>query len=232
MDAAFPPTRWSLIQRARGGLEGESRAAFDELCGAYWYPLFAFLRRSGTEASEAADLVQGLFVSLLERGSLDGFDEEGARFRSWLLVVLRNHARDAHARASAQKRGGDVVQFSLDVEGAEERYSKEGDGDPAQVFERAWAQEVLRRARRRLEDEYASSNRSTLFGLIAPTLDGEEVDRTGVERAMNMTSVALRVAIHRLRGRYREHLVEEVRDTLGPDEEAGAELNALLEALA
>ena len=230
---AFPDTRGSVIQRAKGALDDEAAAAFDELCGAYWYPLFAYLRRGGTKPEEAADLVQELFVSLLERQSLDRLQPEGARFRSWLLAALRHHVQDARARERADKRGGGRAHFPLDLECAEGRYTGEPaePRDPAALFERAWAVEVLARGRARLEAEYRDSGRGPTFELLAPTLEGEPLDRVGAARVLGLSPVALRVAVHRLRGRYREQLASEVRDTLGPDEEPGGELAALLQAL-
>ncbi len=233
MSPTFPSTRWSVIHRAGGDLDDGTRSAFDELCGAYWYPLFAYLRRGGTPREEAADLVQGLFVSLLERKSLDKLEREGGRFRSWLLGAMRNHVRDARDHAHALKRGGGRVDFSLDVAGAESRYQLEPASldDPAALFERAWAREVLEQGLARVEAEYRASNRGMTFDLLRPTLVGEELDREGAGRALGLTSVALRVAVHRLRSRYRDQLVAEVRDTLGPDEAPGEELAALLKAL-
>ena len=232
MSSPFPSTRWSLVRRA-GDTGPEARAAFDELCGAYWYPLFAYLRRSGTSTEDAADLVQGLFTSLLERGSLGSLDEEGARFRSWLLAVLRHHVLDARAREHADKRGGGQPVFSLDLEDAEGRYGHEPAdlSDPAALFDRAWAVEVLARGRVRLAEEYASSGRGNTFTVLAPTLEGEPLDREEAAGALGLSKVALRVAVHRLRTRYQEQLLEEVRDTLGPGEEPGTELRALVEAL-
>ena len=160
---AFPDTRWSVIQRAKGALDDEAAAAFDELCGAYWYPLFAYLRRGGTKPEEAADLVQELFVSLLERQSLDRLQPEGARFRSWLLAALRHHVQDARARERADKRGGGRAHFPLDLECAEGRYTGEPaePRDPAALFERAWAVEVLARGSR---VSYGLLDRATAAG--------------------------------------------------------------------
>ncbi len=229
----FPSTRWSVVRRAGGLLDPEANEAFDQLCAAYWYPLFAYLRRSGTSPDDAADLVQCLFTSLLERGSLEGLEEEVAPFRSWLLGALRHHVQDARARASADKRGGGRPVFSLDLEDAEGRYGTEPAvlSDPAALFDRAWAVEVLARGRERLAAEYASSGRGNAFTVLAPTLEGETLDREGAARALGLSPVALRVAVHRLRTRYREQLLEEVRDTLGPGEEPGTELRVLIEAL-
>jgi RNA polymerase sigma-70 factor (ECF subfamily) len=235
--AAFPSTRWSLVRRAGGGRDGalgpEAREAFSELCGAYWYPLFAYLRRSGRDAAEAADLVQGTFVSLLERASLEGVAESGARFRGWLLGALKHHAADEHRRANAVKRGGDVAHFPLDVEAAEGRYAREleGGADPAALFERAWAREVLAQGLERVGREYHEAGRGLLFDLLRPALVGEPVDREGAARALGMTAVALRVALSRLRARYRDQLVQEVRDTIGDDADLGSEVSALLLAL-
>lgn len=229
----FPSTRWSVVRRAGGQPGGESSAAFSELCGAYWYPLYAYLRRSGRNQAEAADLVQGLFVSLLERGNLESVKEEGARFRGWLMGALRNHSVDVVRKERAVKRGGDVYHFSIDVGEAEDRYAREpvqGE-DAAALFERAWANEVLAQGLLRVEAEYRDSNRGPLFDLLRPTLVGEDIDRIGAARALDITPVALRVALHRLRARYRDQLVQEVRDTLGDNQDLGSEVSELLRAL-
>jgi RNA polymerase sigma factor (sigma-70 family) len=229
----FPSTRWSVVRRAGGQLGSEASAAFSELCGAYWYPLFAYLRRSGKSQDEAGDLVQGLFVSLLERGTLESIQEEGARFRGWLMGALRNHSVDIVRKERAIKRGGDVYHFSIDAQEAEDRYAREpaSDEDPAALFERAWANEVLAQGLLRVEAEYRDSNRGLQFDLLRPTLVGEKIDRIGAARALDMTPIALRVALHRLRARYRDQLVQEVRDTLGDDQDLGSEVSELLRAL-
>lgn len=232
-NTAFPQTRWSLVRRAGGQLEGDAQVAFSELCGAYWYPLFAYLRRNGRPQAEAADLVQGLFVSLLERGNLESVREGGARFRAWLLGALRHHAADIGRMDRAAKRGGEVQHFPIEAGEAESRYSREpaSGEDAAALFERAWAGEVLAQGLVRVEAEYHASNRGLLYDLLRPSLVGEEVDRIGAARALGLTTVALRVALHRLRARYRDQLVQEVRDTLGDEGDLGSEVSELLRAL-
>lgn len=229
----FPTTRWTLIAHSTGDGSSDAREAFGELCGAYWYPLFAYLRRKGEPADRAADLVQGLFVSLLQRESLDTVDRERGKFRTWLITALQNHASDVRDHERALKRGGGAAHFPLDVEDAEGRYLREPADvtDPQALFDRAWAEEVLRQALDRVRDEYRDRGRASTFELLSPTLEGEELDREGVCHALRLSPVALRVAIHRLRGRYREQVLAEVADTLGPGEEPGREAALLMEAL-
>ncbi len=233
--SSFQPTQWSIV---RGAGQADSRirhAALERLCAQYWYPLYAFLRRKGRDSERAADLVQGLFTKLIEKDGFAGLEQTGARFRSWLLTALVNFERDQVAHEQAAKRGGGRAPIPIDAEDGERRLELAGraDEDPEAAFERAWAEEVLRQGLLLLEQELRSDGKGRLFQVLGPTLSSEGDDRPREElaRELGLSSVALRVTLHRLRSRYRELLVQIVADSLGDRREADEELRALARAL-
>ncbi len=219
---SFQSTRWSVIQRARSAEAPAKDRGLTEFCESYWPPLFAYLRRRGRSAEQAADLVQGFLCGLLERDGLAsvGTSDEsgGSRFRSWLLTALRNYERDVHAMGTAEKRGGGVIILSLDAQAADEAFGPEaiGGDTPEKAFDRAWALQVLETARTVLAQESLSTGKGDLFRCLEMTLDGEATaeDRAALAKRLGMQPVALRVAIHRLRQRYAQLIRSEVRDTL------------------
>lgn len=233
--ATFRTTRWSLVHSARARDPDQARAALGELCRAYWYPLYAFARRRGSGPEEAQDLVQGFFADLLARESLNGVDDDGRRFRAWLLTGLKNHATDAHRAARAEKRGGGRAPVSIDAEEAERRYGLEpaGPSSPEQIFERRWAQTLLARVFEALRAEQEERGRGELFEQLKPFLAGGG-SRPYAELAaeLGLGEGALRVTVHRLRARYRELLESEVADTVGDRSAVEEELRRLFEALA
>ena len=126
---AFHTTRWTLVARASEG-EGEgARAALEELCAAYWYPLYAYLRRKGNTADEAADFVQGFFAALLEKGYVAQADPERGRFRGFLMVAVRKFASKERDKECAIKRGGGKTTLSLDFQDGERTYAREPASD-------------------------------------------------------------------------------------------------------
>lgn len=233
---AFVTTRWSLVQAAGNAREQKGRAAaLEELCAAYWFPLYGFLRRRGHGAEEAADLTQGLFTDLLERDALARVQPEGGRFRGWLLGALRNHVGDERARAGAAKRGGGRTPLSFDAGEAESRYLLEpvDERSPEHYFERRWAMTVLERALGTLREEYEAGGKAERFDALKDALVLEPGSISYPERAaqLGITTGALRVAVHRMRARYRELLENEVADTLLEGEDVGDELKRVLGAL-
>ncbi|HKI17633.1 MAG TPA: ECF-type sigma factor, partial [Isosphaeraceae bacterium] len=143
----FPATHWSRVVQSADGSSPEARAALEALCSAYWYPLYAFIRRRGHDPDGAADLVQGLFTHLLERNAFASADPRRGRFRTFLLAVCRNFLADQAEHRQAQKRGGGMAIASLDCSGAEGRYRAEPADTltPDRLFERAWALAMLER---------------------------------------------------------------------------------------
>jgi RNA polymerase sigma-70 factor (ECF subfamily) len=233
--ARFLTTHWSQI-RAAAGSSAEARAALDALCRASWYPLYAFARRRGHARDEAHDLVQGFFASFLARNSLAGVSEEGGRFRGYLLAAFRHHCADERARARAAKRGGGVAPLALDPGAAEERYGREpADAEtPERLFERKWALALLGRVLGRLEEEQRARGRGAAFGRLVPFLaardEGEALaDAAG---ALGLTPGAARVAVHRLRRRYRVLLLQEVAQTVDRPQDVEEEIRWLFDVLA
>ena len=233
---AFPTTHWSQVVRSLDGSSAESRAALESLCAAYWYPLYAFIRRRGHDPDAAADLVQGLFAHLLERKAFAAADPDRGRFRTFLLAVSRNFIADRDAERRAKKRGGGHGVVSLDALNAENRYGAEpvDDVTPERLFERAWALAMLERALGALRAEYQHSGKGPLFEHLEPSLAGG----SGVERfavtaeALNMSEGAVNVAAHRLRRRYRELVRDEIATTVDDPCEIDDELRALFGAVA
>lgn len=232
--ARFDDTRWSLVLRAGTSDDVRRREALGVLAATYWPPLYAFLRARGRSGEDAADLVQGVFAKLIAGESIASVEEEGGRFRNWLLTCLVHHERSVGTAARAQKRGGGAGHLSIDREAGEALFASlqaTGAGSPEAVYEMAWARRVLEAARAQLEREHVARGRTRVFRALVPLLDGEDLDRAALARCLEMTPVALRVALHRLRDRFRELILAEVRETVGPDEDSSAELSALLEAV-
>ncbi len=233
--AEFHTTQWELVRQA-GESEGEAgREPLEAFCRSYWYPLYAFLRRRGESAADSADLVQGFFADFLGREDLKKVSREGGRLRSYLLVSLRNYASNERARQGAQRRGGGLKILSVDGEEAEERYRIEpvDARDAESAYERSWAVTILERALERLESEHGEGARRESFERLSPFLGGNPPEGGLAEVAESCASStgALKVALHRLRKRYRELLRLEVRETLGPGEDVDRELEVLLAAL-
>lgn len=212
-----------------------ARAALEELCRAYWYPLYAYARRRRLSSHDAEELVQSFLAALLARGDLRRVERSRGRFRSFLLASLSHHLARERDRARARKRGGGRRVLSLDRAAAEERFGLEpAHGDtPERTFERAWAAEVLDRALTRLRDEYRAAGKERIFEGLQDALGAARGEVDGARRAaeLGLSDEALRVALHRLRRRFREHLRREVAETVRRPEEVEAELAELLRAV-
>ncbi len=222
---SFRTTRWSLVHAA--GADGDpqaARAALEELCAAYWYPLYAYLRRSGQRPQDAEDLVQGFLTGLVQRNPWGELESDGARFRSWLLAGLKNHVVDRRRQARAAKRGGDRTSLPFDVtrEEGERRFAAEpaaaSTSTPEALFERRWALTVLERALDALEHEEQQRGQGPRLQVLRPFLiaGAERAPHAALAERLGTSAAAVRVAVHRLRSRYGELLLGEVRDTLGP----------------
>lgn len=226
----FAATRWTMIRRAAASNESAAQAALAELCQTYWYPLYAYLRRTGSAAHDAEDLTQGFFARLLRLGSLATVSSAQGKFRAFLLASLKHYVADQRDHASAQRRDSRAT-MSLDVEQAEGRYqATPGDAlTPDEVFERQWAVTLLETVMQRLASEYEATGRGTLFAELRFAITGEKSHLPYRELAarLNLTEEAVRVAIHRLRQRYRAALREELRQTVSSEEEVLEELHDL-----
>lgn len=217
-----------------GRSDAAGASALGELCGHYWQPVYWLYRRRGVDAELAADLTQGLFAHLLERGDFARADPARGRFRTFLRTCAEHWLAKHYEREHAHKRGGAVQVVSLDA-GAEEtrlRLEPIDNLTPEAVFERRWASAVFERALQRLEREERDARRERQFAVLRDVLDGNPPPRPWAElaRELDVGESALKVAAHRLKARLREALCAEVRDTLPDDVAPGEELRELLAA--
>ena len=235
MREAFKTTHWSLVLAAGDLEDSRSRQALSELFEAYWYPLYAFARRRGADADDAADLVQGFFARLLETTGLGAARQDLGRFRSYLLGAFKHYVGHQEERAAAQKRGGGTAPISLDAADADRRYRDEpaDERTPERVFERRWALTVVDRALRDLRREYRRAGKAELFDELKSQLTGG-AERGSLRRAaakLGLKEGTARVAAHRLRRRFAALLKTEVAATVDSPEAVDEELRYLLSAL-
>jgi RNA polymerase sigma factor (sigma-70 family) len=229
----FPTTKWTLVVAAGDPRRKEARSALVSLCENYWYPLYAYLRRRGYPADQAQDLTQEFFMRLLEGRYLDRADPEKGRFRSFLLTSLKFFVADEGDRERAHKRGGGVL-VPLEFSSGEERYQREPahDETPERIFERRWALSVLDRVIERLRNEFVHHGRAEHFERLKMFLLGQsDAPYAALAREMNTSEGALKVAIHRLRKRYRDLFRQEIADTVADPAEVESELRCLAAVL-
>lgn len=229
----FPTTRWTLVVAAGAPDRKEARSALVSLCEGYWYPLYAYLRRRGYPADQAQDLTQDFFMRVLEGRYLDRADPEKGRFRAFLLTSLKFFVADEDDRQRAQKRGGGAV-LALEFSSGEERYQREPahDETPERIFERRWALSVLDRVVEKLREEFLHQGRPEHFERLKVFLLGpSDAPYATLAREMNTSEGGLKVAIHRLRKRYRELFRQEIADTVADPAEVESELRYLATVL-
>jgi RNA polymerase sigma-70 factor (ECF subfamily) len=230
----FATTHWSLVLAARDRAEPGAADALASLCALYWYPLYAYVRRRGHGPDDAHDLTQELFARLLEKDFLAGVDRGKGKFRSFLLAACTHFLANERDRVRAKKRGGGRTVFSLDAADAEGRYRTEPAGGltPEKLFERRWALAVLQQVMGRLRAEFEAKGKGHMLDRLRGFLVGER--GTGYRQAadvLGLSEGAIKVAVHRLRQRYRELLHEEIGRTVGSAEEVEDEVRALFAAL-
>src|SRR5712692_6698950 len=229
----FPTTRWTLVVAAGDPHRKEARSALVSLCENYWYPLYAYLRRRGYPADQAQDLTQEFFIRALEGRYLDRADPEKGRFRAFLLSSMKFFLADEADRNRAQKRGGGTV-LSLEFSSGEDCYQREPahDETPERIFERRWALSVLDRVVEKLRNEFVLHGRPEHFERLKVFLLGHsDAPYAALAREMGTSEGALKVAIHRLRKRYRELFRQEIADTVADSAEVEPELRFLAAAL-
>lgn len=219
----------------RGSDSDSSRRALTELCELYWYPLYAFLRRRGTDADTARDLTQGFIVSLLEKQTIPKADPTKGRFRSFLLGSLKKYLLQQNRLDNAAKRGGQVTTFSINADAAEQRYGREpvDVNTPEKIFERRWALTILDTVWQQLRDAYDSENRLVLFEALSGHVGqtNTSVPFRDIAEKLGSTEGAIKVAAYRLRRRYRAMLRTEVAQTLASADDVDDELTLLLRAV-
>jgi RNA polymerase sigma-70 factor (ECF subfamily) len=212
-----------------------TRRALEELIQAYWFPLYAFVRRQGCQAAAAEDLVQGFLARLLEKEDLAQVDRSKGRFRSFLLAAMKNFMANERARDRALKRGGGVRVLALDSLDAEARYAVEPAEEmtPERLFDRRWALAVLEQVLARLRREFIDAGNGALFETIKDCLtpDRGKLPYAQLARRLGMTEGALKVAIHRMRRRYRDLLRYEIAQTVETPAQVDEEIAYLLNCL-
>jgi len=234
-DPQFHTTHWSLIVAAAGESGETTHAALEELCQAYWYPLYAFIRRRGHSPDDARDLTQEFFATLLEKGYLTDADPERGRFRAFLLTAAARFVAKERDKAAAKKRGGGKKVLSLDFADGESRYLQEPahDWTPERIFERRWALTLLERTLARMRQEHEAAGKLPLFDVLKVFLTGESGApplRQAAEQ-LETTEGAVKVAVHRLRQNYRDLLRAEIAQTIAATQDVDDELAILLTAL-
>jgi RNA polymerase sigma factor (sigma-70 family) len=232
----FSTTHWSVVLAAKDRHCPKGHQALETLCQTYWYPLYAYVRRCGHGPQDAEDLTQGFLTRLIEKDLVRAADRERGRFRSFLLTALKHFVADQKDRAKAQKRGGSVRMVPMDVGSAETRYCLEpvDDWTADRVFEHQWAVTVLETVFDRLRRQYEAEGKAVLFDLSKGSLTqtGTSVPYADLAARLAMSEGAVRVAVHRLRSRYRDLLREEISHTVANPTEVEDEIRHLFQALA
>lgn len=236
--ADFAVTHWSVVLAAgQSDLDSvRARDALEKLCRAYWFPIYAFVRRQGHGPHDAQDLTQEFFARLLEKNSLANVNRARGRFRSFLLGAVKHFLANEWDKARAQKRGGGTSPLPIDFSSAETSFAVEpADQHTAEkIFDRRWALALLEQVLRRLREDYVIDGREKLFEELKPTLTeaSRAVPYAQMAARLGSTEGAVKVAVHRLRRRYRELLRAEIADTVAGPEEVEDEIRNLFAALA
>lgn len=231
----FVTTHWSLVLSAGDAAGTAGADALASLCEAYWYPLYAFVRRCGYDADRAQELTQEFFARLLEKGYLRDADPVRGRFRSFLLAAMRHFLSNERDRLGAVKRGGRAAIVSMEIETAEGIYTREvpDTETPEVIFERRWALTTLERALARLRAEFEREGKQALLARLEGFLTGESetAPYAEVAKQLGMSEAAVKVAVHRLRKRYGALLRDEIGQTVLDPAEVDDEIRALFRAV-
>lgn len=232
----FVTTQWTAVLTAGRSDSTHAQAALEQLCRAYWHPLYAFVRRQGHDEHDAQDLTQEFFVRLLEKHYLGEVEREKGRFRSFLLAAMKHFLANEWHRANAQKRGGGQKFVPLDAEDAETRYGVDPAHleSPDRLFERRWALTLLDLVLARLRAEHEAAGKAELFDALKGCLTGDRAELPYAELGskLGLSEGAVKVAVHRLRQRYRGLLRAEVAHTVASEQDVEDELRHLFHALA
>ncbi len=233
--STFVTTRWTRVLAARGGSDA-SRVALSELCSSYYGPVVAFLAHTGCGDEEPREVAHDFFARLLARDELAGVDPARGRFRSYLLGALKHFAANRRVRAAREKRGGDAEHQPLTTGTDTGTELPIAAGAPCleQVFDREWAVAIVERALAVLADEAASADTSEQFAVLKAWLSFGDIPGLQSDAAVRLgiNEGAVKVAVHRLRKRFREVVRAEVAQTVPAGDDVEAELHHLVEALA
>jgi RNA polymerase sigma factor (sigma-70 family) len=232
----FVTTHWSLVLSAGRSDSTHARDALEKLCRAYWFPIYAFVRRQGHSPEDAQDLTQAFFARVLAKNYFADADRAKGRFRSFLLASLKHFLANEWRKAKAQKRGGGNIFIPIDVAHAETAFGFEpADNVTAdKIFERRWALALLEQVLKKLREEYVRDGKEKLFEQLKPTLTeaSRAVRYVEIAARLDTSEGAVKTAVHRLRQRYRELLRAEIADTVASPGEVEDEIRNLFAALA
>jgi DNA-directed RNA polymerase specialized sigma24 family protein len=232
---SFETTRWSLVLAAGSDDSSAARAALATLCETYWYPLYAYVRRHGTNADDARDLTQGFLTSLLERRDFEHLRQERGRFRAFLLASLKHFLSNEAARRRTQKRGGGITLLPLSFDEAEGRYRVEPEesATPETLYERRWALTVIERVLGQLRREWEATGRGPEFDELKSCLLGQNPSGgyAALADRLQTTEGALKTAVHRLRRRFQVELRKDIAETVSDPADIDDEIRYLVRAL-
>jgi RNA polymerase sigma-70 factor (ECF subfamily) len=230
----FATTHWTVVLAAGQRRTPQSDTALEQLCRTYWFPLYAYVRRRGHAKADAEDLTQAFFTRFLEKNYLAGLSAERGRFRAFLLASLKHFLANEWDKSQAQKRGGGGIPLSLDWETADTKFQVAATSEPSpdKAFDREWALALLAKVIERLQSECVTDGKAKLFEQLKTFLmagKGESAQGE-VARTLGMEEGAVRVAVHRLRKRYRALLRDEISQTLADESQVDEEMRALFGA--
>lgn len=231
----FSTTHWSVVLAAGKSSSPEQKQALEVLCERYWFPLYAYLRQRRYDTHQAEDYTQAFFAHILDKHDLQTADPKYGKFRSFLLIRLKSFLSGERDRARARKRGGGRKILSLGFQNAEDQYALEPAEQlsPEKLFEKSWALTVLERTMNRLEKEMAEKNNKALFDhlKIYLTTEKDVIPYGKTAKKLRITEGSVRVAVHRLRRRYRRLLRDEIAQTVAAEDQIDEELGHLFAAL-
>jgi RNA polymerase sigma factor (sigma-70 family) len=230
----FDATHWTVVLSAGKPNSPDAQAALAKLCQTYWYPLYVFVRRQGQSAEDAQDLVQGFFAKAIEKNYVADAEREKGRFRSFLLIALKRYMANEWKRDNRDKRGGGHEIISLDEQNTEMRYRSEpvDESSPEKAYERQWALTLLQQVLDRLSSEFSAPGKAEVFEELRVFLTGEKGGSYAeIGARLSLSEGAVKVAVHRLRQRYREVLRLEIANTVSSPEAVDDEIRNLFAAL-
>jgi len=231
-DLRFTTTHWSVVLLAGQADSPQAADALEKLCRTYWYPLYVYVRRQGNSPEDAQDLTQDFLSRLLEKNYLAKADRDRGKFRTFLLGSLKNFLVNEWKRAGRLKRGGDLTFLSIDANVAEDRYATEpaNESNPDAAYEQRWAVTLIEQVLTALRLEFNAADKARLFEELKGFIWGDKTTASYAEIAgqLNLTEGNVKVAVHRLRHRFRELLRAEVAHTVARPEDIDDELRHLI----
>lgn len=227
----FATTRWSVVNSASHNSSPDAQVALEALCQAYWFPLYAYVRKRVVNIEEANDLTQAFFERLLEKNYLAEANPDRGLFRSFLITAFKHFLSKEWEKARAKKRGGGRVELSLDFDEGDSRISHEPSSDltPDQIYEQQWAITLLGRVMNRLQSEYDDAGKQEQFDQLKDFIIGQYSEKTysDVAETLSTTEAAMKMTAHRMRRRYRELLRDEIADVVATPEDVDDEIRNL-----